>query len=78
MNHDEKFQLTISNTILIQLVKEAGLSAMDEGKFQLYSLAHYIPGALLMLAWASLLVHCIWPIDALPDILAVAAKEKSN
>ncbi|KAF7966279.1 hypothetical protein HWV62_39241 [Athelia sp. TMB] len=61
-----------------RLVKEAGLAAMDEGKFQLYSLAHYIPGALLMLAWASLLVHCIFPVDTSPDAPAVAAKEKSN
>lgn len=73
-----QFDIRISNAILMKLVKEAGLSAMDEGKFWLYSLAHYIPGALLMLAWAGLLVHCIWPVDASPDALAVATKVKSN
>lgn len=41
------------------LVKEAGLSAMDGQHFQHYSRAHYIPDALVVIAWAGLLMYCV-------------------
>lgn len=49
---------------------------MDEQYFQLYGLAHYIPGALLIFAWASLLVHCVWPVDGPKSTITVAEEKR--